>query len=144
MRAPVVQLCIDVGSAATSLPLPRPPTSEEAGALVAFMERAVGRFELTRPWAASDMIARVEGVGARYDWERIAFTEEAIVGVERTAGRVETEGPGGPRFGVKSWRLMSPRFRGTNRRSSISCTRGVPGWPTRESTIFSSRCRAPR
>jgi len=95
MRSPVVQLCIDARTAATSLPLPRPPAHSDAEALAAFLEHTEGGLELSRPRSSDDVVARVEGVGARYGWDRIAFTEQALLGVAKTPVSVETAGPGG-------------------------------------------------
>jgi hypothetical protein len=37
----------------------------------------------------------VEGVGVRYGWDRVALTEQGVLGVEKTPVTVETAGPGG-------------------------------------------------
>jgi hypothetical protein len=95
MRSPVVQLCIDARAAARPLPLPRPPARDDATALAEFLARSVGPLELSRTWSSDDVVGRVEGVGVRYGWDRIALTEQAVLGVEKTPVTVETAGPGG-------------------------------------------------
>jgi GNAT superfamily N-acetyltransferase len=94
-RSPAVQLRVDARAAATRIGLPSPPGPADAEAIAAFLDRSIGALELTRPWTPEDVSARVETVGLRYGWDRLAFTGEALLGVERTPVAVETQSPAG-------------------------------------------------
>ena len=92
-RAPAVQMRIDVRAAAR--PGPLPAASADGRHIAELLETASGDLELSRPWVAREIEARVTGVGPRYGWDRIALGDGAIVGVERTPIVVRSEGPGG-------------------------------------------------
>lgn len=67
----------------------------DAAALAALLERATGALELSRSWTADDVAQRMTGAGRRYAWERVAFTDSALLGVERGGVRVITESAAG-------------------------------------------------
>jgi len=94
-RSPVAQLRIDVRATARSTPLPPAPGPGEAKEIAAFLEKATGGLELSRPWGAAEVEARVGRVGPRYGWDRLAFAQGALVGIEGTPITVVTEGPEG-------------------------------------------------
>lgn len=94
-RSPAVQLRVDVRAAAKCVALPCPPSPADAEAIAAFLHRSMGALELSRPWAPEDVSARIETVGHRYGWDRLAFTGVALLGVERTPVTVETQSPAG-------------------------------------------------
>jgi len=94
-RSPAVQLRVDVRSLSSPMPLPNPPSSADAEAIADFLAQGTRDLELSRPWSANEVCARVEGVGCRYGWDRLAFTGGALLGVERTPVTVKTEGPDG-------------------------------------------------
>jgi hypothetical protein len=93
-RSPAVQLRIDAravagpGALATASPADAEPVAK-------LLEQASADLELSRPWTAREIEARVTGVGARYGWDRVALRDGAILGVERTPIVVRSEGPEG-------------------------------------------------
>lgn len=93
-RSPALQLRIDAravagaGTLATASPADAEPVAK-------LIERATADLELSRPWTAREIEARVTGVGPRYGWDRVALGDGAILGVERTPIVVRSEGPDG-------------------------------------------------
>ena len=93
-RGSALQLRIDTRANAAPHAL-RTAIPADAATLASLLERATGHLELSRPWNAADVAQRADGAGHRYGWDRIAFSDAALLGVERAGVRVIRESPAG-------------------------------------------------
>ncbi len=97
-----LQLHIDTRANAAPHAL-RTALPADAATLASLLERATGHLELARPWNAADVAQRAGGAGRRYGWERIAFSDAALLGVERDGVKVIRESPAGREERREAW-----------------------------------------